>query len=165
MAKATDNVFAFDMNKFMPDFDMTKMFDTSKMMEDFSKAAGQFKMPGLDVDGLMAAQKKNIDALTVANKKAMESAQALAARQGEIFQATVDAATKAAGDVSKAASPQEAATKQTEVYQVAVETALTNMRELADMTTKASSDVSETINTRFTESLSELKAQIVKLKK
>lgn len=165
MAKTTENLNMFDMSKFMPDFDAVKMFDPAKMAEDFTKAAGQFKMPGLDMDGLMAAQKKNIDALTSANTKAVEGVQALAARQGEILQASLDTATKAAGDIAKASTPQDAAAKQTEVYKAAMETAITNMRDLADLAGKASTDVSETINARFSESLDELKAQIVKLKK
>lgn len=159
MAKTTENLFMFDMTKFMPEF------DPAKMVEDFTKAAGKFKMPGFDVDGLMAAQKKNLDALTAANKKAVEGAQTLAKRQAELLQASLDAATKAADEVTKSASPQDAAAKQTDLYKAAVETGLTNMRELAELVTKANADVAETINARFAESLDELKAQIVKLKK
>jgi phasin family protein len=158
MAKTAENPFMFDVTKFMPDF------DPAKMMDDFTKATGQFKVPGLDMDGLMAAQKKNLDALTVANKKAVDGVQALTKRQAEIMQASLDAATKGADEIAKSASPQEAAAKQTELYKAALESGLTNMRELADLMTKSNADVAETINTRVSESLDELKAQIVKLK-
>ena len=159
MAKTTESPFMFDVTKFMPDF------DPSKFAEDFTKAAGSFKLPGFDMDGLVAAQKKNLDALTVANKKAVEGVQALAKRQGEILQASLDAATKGADEIAKSGTPQDAAAKQTDLYKAAVETALSNMRELADMMAKANGEVADTINARFTESLDELKAQIVKLKK
>ena len=158
MAKTAESPFMFDMTKIMPEF------DPSKMMDDFTKAAGQFKMPGLDMDGLMAAQKKNLDALTVANKKAVDAVQALSKRQAELMQTSLDTATKGADEIVKSGNPQDAAALQTEFYKAAVETGLTNMRELADMMTQSNAEVAETINTRFTESLDELKAQIVKLK-
>lgn len=156
--KAADNPFLFDMAQFMPSF------DPATVMDEFTKATASFKMPGIDMDGLMAAQKKNMDALAIANTKAFESAQTVAQRQSEILQQALNAATQAASDVTQSATPQEAAAKQTELYKAAVETALENMRDVSDMVAQAHMDVSDTINTRFSESLDELKTQIIKLK-
>lgn len=60
MSKTTENPFA--------------SFDLSKMFADM-------KLPGLDPAALAAAQQKNFEALTAANKRAYEGYQALAKRQ------------------------------------------------------------------------------------
>jgi hypothetical protein len=54
-------------------FDITKMmadFDPSKMAEEFTKMAGNYKMPTFDVEAIMASQRKNIEALSTANQAA-----------------------------------------------------------------------------------------------
>src|SRR3546814_8128069 len=53
---------------------------------DLNKMLGDLKMPGFDPAAVAAAQQKNIDAITAANKRAIEGYQAIAKRQAEIFQ-------------------------------------------------------------------------------
>ena len=48
---------------------------------DVGKAFAGFTFPGLDVESLVAAQRKNIEAFTQANQLAVEGAQAVARRQ------------------------------------------------------------------------------------
>ena len=48
---------------------------------DVQKMMGEFKLPNVDVDAVVAAQKKNIEALTSANQLAVEGMQAIARRQ------------------------------------------------------------------------------------
>ncbi|MEZ5581750.1 MAG: hypothetical protein R3F37_02270 [Candidatus Competibacteraceae bacterium] len=70
------NPFAnFDLGK----FDLGQ-FDVSKML-------GNLQVPGFDINALMATQRKNLEALNTANKKAMESMQAIAKRQSGDFSA------------------------------------------------------------------------------
>ena len=60
--------------------DFGKMFnvDVSKMMKDF-------KMPGVNMDQMMATHRKNMEAFTAANQLAAEGFQAVAKRQTEIM--------------------------------------------------------------------------------
>ena len=151
---------AKQMNPFM-NFDVTKIFadfDPTKMADEFTKMTGQFNMPVFNMDAMMASQRKNIEALTAANKAAVEGMQQVAARQAEIFQQSLDEATKVVTELSKTGSPQDLSGKQLDLYTDSVEKALVNMRELADMITESSTASTKLINERFSESLTEIKA-------
>jgi len=152
MAKQTNPFMNFDVTKMMADF------DPSKMADEFTKFAGNYKMPAFDVESIMASQRKNIEALTAANKAAVEGMQKVSTRQAAILQETLDEATKSFADFGKSSDPSAAAAKQAELYQVAFEKALANMSELADMVTKSSSEATTVVNQRISESLEEIKA-------
>jgi len=148
----------FDMTKLMKDFDPTKMVD------ELSKMMKQYKLPGVDMDSVVASQKRNLEALTSANRVAFEGMQAVAKRQAEILQETMNEASKAVDALSKAGSPQDLAAKQAELAKNAFERALSNMRELADMVAKSNQEATNTINTRISASLDEIKDLALKLK-
>src|SRR5512134_1085089 len=141
----------FDMSKFM------KEVDPGKMMEEFSKMLKQYNLQGVDMDALMASQKKNLEALTQANRVALEGLQAVAKRQAEILQETMNEASKAVDVLSKAGSPTEVAAKQAELAKDAFERALANMRELAEMVAKSNEEATSTINARISATLDEIK--------
>lgn len=148
----------FDVSKLM------KEFDPSKMVGEFSNMLKQYKLPGVDMDSLVASQKKNVEALTSANRVAFEGLQAVVKRQAEILQETMNEASKAVDALSKAGSPPEVAAKQAELAKDAFERALSNMRELAEMVAKSSQDATSTINARISTSLDEMKDLVLKLK-
>ncbi|MBK8173764.1 MAG: phasin family protein [Rhodospirillales bacterium] len=141
-----------------------KEFDPSKMVGEFSNMLKQYKLPGVDMDSLVASQKKNVEALTSANRVAFEGLQAVVKRQAEILQETMNEASKAVDALSKAGSPPEVAAKQAELAKDAFERALSNMRELAEMVAKSSQDATSTINARISTSLDEMKDLVLKLK-
>ena len=130
-------------------------FDFGKF--DVSKAFADFKVPGVDMEALLTAQKKNIAALTEANQHAVEGVQALAQRQIEIFQQAMKGAADAAREVASAGGPKEAAAKQAELAKAAFEHAMANMREMADMVSKSSNQAFSVITKRVAEGLEELK--------
>jgi phasin family protein len=146
-----------DMTKLMSEFDMTKLTD------QYQQFMQQYKLPGVDVDALMAGQRKNMEALTNANRDAFEAIQAVTRRQSEILKETMDEATKALEAISKSGSPPEAAAKQAELAKVAFEKALANMRELAEMVTKSHEEAGNIVNTRISQSLEEYKQLVLKL--
>ncbi len=65
---------------------------------------------------------------------------------------------------SKAGSPPEVAAKQAELAKDAFERALGNMKELADMVTKANQEATSTINSRISATLDEIKELALKMK-
>ena len=167
-ANGMNNMFDFDPTKFMGGFDATKImadFDPSKMMNEFNKAVTDMKVPAVDAAPLMEAQRKNLEALAEANKLALEGVQAVFKRQAEILQKTIDEVQGNLKDVSASGSPQDAVVMQADLVKGAFENALGNMRELAEMVSKSNTEAFETVNKRFGESLEELKAQVLKLKK
>lgn len=158
------NAYAFpfanmDFTKIMADF------DPAKLTETFVKAAGDFKMPEANVNGLMETQRKNVDALSAANKTAVAGFQAIAERQAAFFKESLEAASAAASEFGKVKGPEDAAVKQADLLKKTYEKALANATELAGLAAKTGAEASETINARFAESLDELKAEAVKLKK
>src|ERR1700743_3919883 len=89
-------------------------FDVSKF--DVSKYLGDFKVPGVDVETLVASQRKNIEALTQANKLAFEGFQALFKRQVEIARQSIEESATVARQLVEAGTPKEKAVRQTELH-------------------------------------------------
>jgi phasin family protein len=141
----------FDVRKLMSEF------DPSKLMSDFQNMLKKYKLPGVDVDALVASQKNNVEAVVNANRIALEGMQAMAKKQAEVFQETMREATQAVSSLSKASSPQDLAAKQTELMKTAFEKSVTTMRELAEILTKSSQEATKTINARITASLEEIR--------
>ena len=125
-------------------------FDINKMMADI-------RIPGIDLEAMLVAQRKNIEALTEANRVAVEGMQAVAKRQSEILAQAMAEMSTAAQQLASAEDAKEMTAKQTELTQDAFEKALANMRELAEMINKSNTEAFEVINKRFAESLEELK--------
>lgn len=130
-------------------------FDVTKMM-------GDFKFPMVDVEAFIDSQRKNIEAVTAANQKAVEGYQALAQRQIELMQSAFDTATKSATEVMEAASPEDKASKQADATKAAYESAVSNVKELYELASKSNLEAAELINGRITASIDELKAIIAK---
>ncbi|MGB0681590.1 MAG: phasin family protein [Magnetovibrionaceae bacterium] len=147
-------------SKSQPTFDLTAMmgeFDPSKYLEEFTKMAGEYKVPGVDVNILMETQRKNVEALSAANKVAIEGVQAIAKRQAEILQETLDGMKDTFETLAAAGTPQDAATKQVELTKAAFEKAVSNMKELSEMLAKSNGEATAAINARISESLDEVK--------
>ncbi len=122
---------------------------------DITKYMGDFKVPGIDVESLVASQKKNIEALTQANKTAFEGMQALAKRQTELLRQTMEEITSAGKQMAEPGTAQEKAAKQAEMTKQAFERALENMREMSEMVTKANDEAAKLLNKRFVQMIDE----------
>lgn len=122
---------------------------------DIGELFKQFQIPGVDVNKLMEAQRDNIKALQEANQTAFAGWQNLMTRQTELLREAFESWQAAVGDTVKA-PPAEMAQKQIEHGQKAVEKALANMRELAEMAIKSQSDAADVIRKRFEAGLKEL---------
>ncbi|RDD60892.1 phasin family protein [Ferruginivarius sediminum] len=132
---------------------------------DFKRYADQFQVPGLDSKALIEAQRKNIEAITQANRVAFEGMQAVAQRQGEILRQAMDESVKAMQDVGTANAPEDRVSKQTEIAKNAFETAIKNMRELAEMSAKSQTEALDLINTRVTEGFDEIRNSVAQATK
>jgi phasin family protein len=129
---------------------------------DITKYLGDFKVPGMDVETLVSSQRRNIEALTQANRLAFDGLQAVMKRQAEILRQTMDEASQAARDIAEPGSPQDKAAKQAEVTKETFERTLSNMRELAEMIAKANNEAFDLLNKRFTQNLDELRDTLAK---
>ena len=129
---------------------------------DISKFVGEFKIPGLDIETLVSSQRKNIEALTQANKLAFEGVQAMFKRQVEIVRQALEESATVAKELVEAGTPQDKAIRQTELAKDAFERALANSRELSEIIAKSNSEAFELLNRRFTQVLDEIKDGIGK---
>jgi len=130
-------------------------FDLSKF--DFNKMLGNVKIPAADLEALVAGQRKNIEALTEANRVAVSGMQAMAKRQAEILSEAMATATTAVQEISAIADPRERLAKQTDVTKAAFEKALTTMRELAQAVSASADQVIGVVSKRVIEGLDEVK--------
>jgi len=119
---------------------------------DFTKLLQQFKIPGVDFSSIIERERKNIEALAEANRIAFEGWQNLVRRQSEILQNSM----KRAADDAK---NQTALKNGAELARSAFETALANMRELAEMATKSQKDAFEVIRKRVEENMTALRGK------
>ncbi|MDB5409671.1 MAG: mms16 [Rhodospirillales bacterium] len=126
-------------------------FDVTKVMADF-------RVPGVDVEAVVASQRKNIEALTQANQLAVEGVQALLRRQSEIARSAIEEFSSMFKDfVQPTSSPEDKIAKQAEYSKVALEKGLANARELTELVTKANTEAFNVINKRVTETLDEVR--------
>ncbi|MFQ5775468.1 MAG: phasin family protein [Kiloniellaceae bacterium] len=127
---------------------------------DFGKLTEQFKLPGVDSKALIESQRRNIEAVTQANRVALEGMQAIVQRQVEILRQAMDETTKAVRELAKPGQPAEKWAVQTAVVKEAYELGLANLRELAELSAKSNTEAADVLTHRFADSLDELKGAL-----
>ncbi len=135
------------------------MSQTGMPFPDVTKLLEQLKVPGIDMQAIVDARRKDVEALTQANQMAYESMQALARREAEILQQTMSE-WQAAMTAMAGKNPAEMASKGTELATQAFGKALANMRELAEMASRSQAQAYDILNRRFQENLEELRKML-----
>lgn len=131
--------------------------DVTKGAEQILNRLAELKVPGLDMDALVASQRDNLEAVSKANKAAMEGLKGVGEWQVTILKQAMEEISESAATVTKVRSPQDVVVEQTELAKRIFETAVKNMRELADILHKANEDATKVIVERVPESLDEMK--------
>jgi phasin family protein len=125
---------------------------------DLKKIFGEMKLPALpDIEVVLATHRRNLEALSEANRVALEGAQAVARRHMEIMQSTMTGLTETLKDLSASDTPAIRATKQADLLKQAYENAVSNTRELGDLIQKSNAEAMEKLNHRFSEAMNEMK--------
>jgi phasin family protein len=131
--------------------------------DEMMRMLAEFRIPGMpDMQALADAQKRNLEALSQANKLAIEGAQAIARRNMEILQQTMTDMTQAMQRLTTEGAPQDKMAQQTELMKAAYERAISNMREIADLIQKSNGEALQVLNRRFTEAMDEVKGMMAK---
>jgi phasin family protein len=131
---------------------------------DLTKLLGDFKVPGIDFEAIVASQRKNIEAVTTANQLAVEGLQAVLRRQAEIIRQSIEEASSLVGDFTAVGAPEEKAAKQAELVKSTFEKALANVKELSELVAKSNAEAADILAKRVSESLDEVKTAIAKAK-
>lgn len=131
---------------------------------DFTKLSGDFRIPGVDWQELLASQQKNLAALSRANQVLIEGAQAVMQREMEILQKAMAEAMTASQELMQPTDPSANAAKRFELAKASFETAINNMRELAELAGKSNQEALDLINQRALESFDEIKQAVERSK-
>jgi phasin family protein len=131
--------------------------------EDFTKMFTEMKLPPVpDGEALLGAHRRNLEALSAANRIALEGAQAVAKRHMEIMQQTMAEVSEQIRALSGTESPSAKAARQAELLKQAYEHAVANAKELGDLIQRANAEAINTLNQRFTEAMDEVKQLVAK---
>jgi phasin family protein len=129
---------------------------------DLTKVMKDYQMPGVDWQELMASQQKNLEALTKANQVLFEGAQAVVQREVEILQKAMQEFAEASRELMQEGDARVQAQKRLELAKTSFETALQNMRELAELATRSNREALELINQRAMESFEEIRSAMTR---
>lgn len=135
---------------------MTKKANPLKMF-DFQSMFHNAKIPGFDIDAIIAAQKKNVEAVVGANQTVAEGFQAITKRQLEVAQTMVQDTGVRMADLMGATALEERMAKQAELAKSGIEQASQSMREVSGVLGKAQTEAFALIKRRMDESLDEIK--------
>lgn len=138
----------FDPNTYvelMKQNDFTKMFDTATI-------------PGVDMEAMTAAQKKNVQAIVDANRVASEGYQSLFKKQVEILQNGVSELSEAMKDAATQPMSVEGNEKRVEMAKAHFEKSVSVFNELSESARKANEDAMAIIQARFSEGVEEMKS-------
>ena len=124
---------------------------------DFSKVMGEFRMPNVDFDALIAYHRKNFEAVATANKLAVEGFQKMALRQGELARAAAEKAGKDAQALFTAGTPEETVAKQAASAKEGLDTALAGYREMSGMVAETTDKTVDVVTKRMTAGMDEVK--------
>ncbi len=130
--------------------------------DELTRLMSQFQIPGMDWQGLMAAQQRNLEALAKANQVLFEGAGAVMRRELEVLQLAMDEAVAASQELMREGDPQAHTAKRVELARAAFERALENMRELSELAAKCNREALDVVNRRTLEAFDEMKAALGK---
>ena len=122
-AKAATNARSRDTSHLQPAF-----------APDIERVLNALRLPGVDVGAIVSRRRADIRAVRQANKLAYEGMRTLARRQAEMLRDAV-VAWRAGVKELRAAGSGDLAAQRTELAARVIETALTNVRELAEVVT------------------------------
>jgi phasin family protein len=125
-------------------------FDVTKLMADF-------RFRPVDVETLMASQRRNIEALSQANQVAVEGMQAVAKRQIEIARQTVEDMTALLRDLAQPVSAEDRIAKNTEYAKQLLERSVNHGREITTLATRAGTEAADVLRKRACEGFDEIR--------
>jgi phasin family protein len=120
--------------------------------EDLKKLIEKFQLPSVDIDALIDWQRRDLEALTEANRQASEGLKALVERRNEILRETLAEWQAAVKDATSA----EAMSKRAETAKHGVQKAIANFRELSEMEAQARNNAWKVVQERMQENMANL---------
>ena len=141
------------------------MADVSQNFMDMFKQLGeQLKVPQFDMSKIMEHHQKNLDAMSKSWQAVAGGAGAIATKQREIMAAAIKDVTEMAQSYKPGGNPKEAMAKQAEFAKKAMEAAIANTRDIAELVQKSSAEAFKIVQDRMKESYEDIKSSVEKKK-
>ena len=121
-------------------------------IEDIKKLIEKFQLPSVDIDALIDWQRRDLEALTEANRQASEGLKALVERRNEILRETLAEWQAAVKD----ATSTEAMSKRADAAKQGMQKAMANFRELSEMEARARNNAWKVVQERMQENMANL---------
>ena len=123
---------------------------------DISKVWADMKMPEFNVDALVAAQQKNIEAINLANKTVVDNWQDFVRNQAELWKAAVEDTGVFAQVVASANEPTEKVVKQAAFAKAAFANSLSTAREAQEIAAKTTNKTVDIVSKRWADGIDEV---------
>jgi phasin family protein len=130
----------------------------------FRNLGEQLKLPQVDMAKIMEHHQKNLDAMARSWQAMASGAGEVAKKQRAIFEEAVKDVGEMAKDYKPGGNPQEIMAKQTEFAKKAMEAAITNTRDMAELMQKSTTEAFQIVQDRMKESYEEIRASVEKKK-
>jgi phasin family protein len=128
----------------------------------FHKLGEQLKVPAFDVSSIMQHHQKNLDAMARSWQALASGAGAMAQKQREIFEGALHDVAEMAKDYTPTGAPHDLISKQAEFAKKAMDAALANTRDIAELAQKSTGDALKIIHERMHESYEEIRSGLEK---
>ena len=130
---------------------------------EFTRMFADMKFPAVpDMQDMLAAQRRNMEALSVANRVALEGAQAVARRHMEIMQQAMTELSETMQSFTSTETAQTKAAKQAELLKRGYERAVAHMQELSELIQRSNAEAIGVLHRRFAEAMDEVRTLIEK---
>jgi phasin family protein len=131
-------------------------------MDMFKNLGEQLKIPSFDMSRIMEHHQKNLEAMTKSWQAMASGAGEVANKQRAIVEEAVKDVTAMVQQYKPGGSPQEIMAKQTEFAKKAMEAAIANTRDIAELVQKSSTEAFKIVQDRMKESYEEIRASVEK---
>ncbi len=130
---------------------------------EFTRMFAEMKFPAVpDMQDMLAAQRRNMEALSTANRVALEGAQSVARRHMEIMQQAMAELSETMQSFASTEGPTARAAKQAELLKRGYERAVANMQELSELIQRSNAEAIGVLHRRFSEAMDEVRALMEK---
>ena len=136
---------------------MARKPETESFADMFSQFGKDLKMPSVDVDAIIAHNRKNLEALERAAKASAAGASTLMNRQREMLQDTLREITDMAHGLRSSGDPRDMMAKQADFAKKSFEAAVKNAGETAEVVKKSGTESIEILRERIRGAMEEIR--------
>lgn len=130
--------------------------------EIFARLGEQLRVPSFDMTRILEHNQKNLDAMTRSWQVVASGASAIANKQRALIEAAVQEVAEMAKEYKPNGSPSEIFAKQAEFAKKAMEAAIANTRDIAEVAQHSGNEALKIIHERMQESYEEIRASLDK---